>query len=122
MFNANNFVVSIETGILILASFVFGVQWRLHGGGGMISVEKCIRWCLRSFVVSVSLVVITGCQNFYEGFRLSSLEQCYRLNYTEQEECFRENNMDYDSYKSLLEETTDGEKPVASTGEVKDGG
>lgn len=65
---------------------------------------------------------MSGCQNFYEGFRLSSQERCYRLSYTEQEECFRENDMDYDSYKNIREKTADRDKLPSSTGDSKDGG
>lgn len=53
------------------------------------------------YIVLMSSLIcpVAGCSNMYEGFRSVRVNNCYDLNYTEQEECLQENDVSYQTYE-----------------------
>lgn len=63
-----------------------------RGKGEILNVKSVL-------VALACLVLLGGCRGMYEGFKMSKAEECYRLNYPEQEQCLRDVNVSYDEYE-----------------------
>lgn len=58
----------------------------------------------------VGLILISqGCTRevWYEGFRQSRINECYKLPHTDKEQCLKETEVSYDTYRKERRKITD---------------
>lgn len=67
------------------------------------NAEPIFKFCISIFSLLFLSVAMSGCQGIYEGMRLQTIERCYALPYPEQQECLRENELNYEQYQQEKE-------------------
>ena len=62
-----------------------------------------------ALVLSLVIVLVQGCTNraWYEGFKSSERFRCQHLSSPEYEECLRQSDVDYDTYKNERDKQTE---------------
>lgn len=57
-----------------------------------------IQYCITIFVLGCSFCLY-GCANFYEGLNVAGKENCYKLSYSDQDDCLQDFEQDYNQYE-----------------------
>ena len=67
------------------------------------AAEPEVKLYLKTIVLLMSLaistIVVTGCAQMYHGFQAQSVDACYHLPYSEQQECLERVKSTYEAYE-----------------------
>lgn len=71
-------------------------------------------WLLQKtgWLLLFCLAIMCGCRGIYEGFKAIGKEACYSLPYPDQQECLRENDVDYEEYERQRSDAQSGPENV----------